>query len=170
MIDWLNIKAGLSICTVILIATAGAHFASESDKIKQEKFEAMVEEFVNIIDNICISSAFISINISSEMDKDEDSIYFDPLFDNEPYTIVITENMAVFRQDNLMCSKNFVSSILIVTNGDYFEPGSIIREEELNLVSKFKTNSVFEITLVKLIVNSSGVNTPKVILMSNVTV
>ena len=170
MIDWLNIKAALSICTVILIATAGAHFASESDKIKQEKFEAMLEEFVSTIDNIFISSAFISVNITSEMKENENSIYFDPLFDNEHYTIVITENKAVFRQDNLICSKDFVNTIFIVKSGDYYEPGSIIDEDDLEKASFIKTDAGLEICVVKLIVNSAGVNAPKVILVPDATV
>lgn len=117
MLDWLNSKAALSICTVVLIATTGLYLDHQLDRLTINEFESMLDNFVSFIDQLSTSPVKTTVQISSSNDgADDNEFYIMPLFENKPYRIIITSETCVFEQDNLRCSKRFSVPVELISD------------------------------------------------------
>jgi hypothetical protein len=162
ILDWLNTKAALSLATIMLIGTAGIWYNSLDDDLKISEFEAMLDKFVSVINGVHNSQAYTKIKITHDQSEiSSNSIYLEPLFNNEPYDIILTTSHAVFQQDDLRCSREFISTIQLIDPGlndelDNFNPGKIILEQDLAFVDIVKLDSYMNLTIIKLILESDG--------------
>jgi hypothetical protein len=163
ILDWLNTKAALSLATIMLIGSAGIWYEGLSDNLEIHEFEAMLDRFVSVINGVHNSQAYTKINITHHQSEiSSNSIYLEPLFNNEPYEIILTSSHVVFQQQGLRCSREFISTIQLIDpglngeEGNYY-PGKIILEKDLAFVQVVQLESYMNLTIIKLILESDGI-------------
>ena len=157
MIDWLNTKAALSICTVMLIAAAGTFYDHHSHGLEEKEFEALLNRFVQIIDTACTSTLLFSFNITFSENADSSSNYFlKPVFRGEPYTIIITETFAVFEQEELRCSRYFASQVWLLSEKSLLSRDKTVNAYELKRTPMLSFESGSTINVEKIIINERG--------------
>ncbi|UCH88132.1 MAG: hypothetical protein JSV49_07645 [Thermoplasmata archaeon] len=166
MLDWVNTKAALSICTLALVAAAGMWYEYNADKLQDQEFQAMLDNFVAVVDEVGYSSAYISLNIThSEQNDGSGGYYLNPLFNDKTYQIILTETHAVFSQDQLRCSRAFATNVALISSphqiesSQYIQPGTIFTEKDLSASTSsiLKLESVNDLTVTKIRVESSGI-------------
>lgn len=163
MLDWLNIKAALSVAVIVLIASAGALYEHHEDKLLQQELEALLERFVSVVDRMSASSSVIALEVTSSR-ADEDGIYMPAALDGEPYEIHLTRSHARFKAGNHQCSKEFLSPVLLTDRDHSTLFISPPMEEEFDGVSFIKMGSGTTIWILKINVISHGLERPAVVI------
>lgn len=165
MLDWLNTKAALSLCTVMLIAAAGMWFEHNNDQLQHKQFEALLYKFVDIVDTVCESSSYISVNITaSEHPTTRGGIYLEPLFNGREYQIIITETHTFFRSGHLSCSKEYIEQVIVLEQVQEIPAGARLPRSGIQPISMLKLTSGTDIHIVKVVLDEEGIFSPAVVI------
>jgi hypothetical protein len=163
MLDWLNVKAWLSIAVIVLISAAGAWIDYENHKIEKKRFETYLDHFVHVVNDAIDfpGSLMVVIDFSDTSDADK-KIMVPSTFNNQEYDIILTGQYAVFIQEPFRLTRFFQREILLAHsltstyNYENFEISTPVHLDDLDTTPILRSSSKSTFTLFKHYIESNG--------------
>jgi len=169
MMDWLNIKAALSITVFVIILTASAYYNIEKDKLDEELLRSNLEYFTEMINSVLVSPSLMSLNITFTAYHGtyiRTAVYEMP--DGKPYEITLTSQKAIFSHGDNKCSRNFIGTIQTVSTLESYCMENVSHERAVNMDELepepfLRFNSDNMLRLVKLDLEHNGITERRVL-------